>query len=60
MASTVNKPTDLKKKDADINRKLQLYGIYRAFKAGKAPSVSCVSPLCSAIARGQLWKLTTY
>jgi hypothetical protein len=40
MASNVNKPTDLKKKDADINRKLQLYGIYRAFKAGKVPSVS--------------------
>ncbi|KAK5997557.1 putative C32A11.02c-like protein [Cladobotryum mycophilum] len=39
MASpAVNKPTDTKQKEADINRKLQLYGIFYAFKTGKAPS----------------------
>ncbi|KAK3322207.1 hypothetical protein B0H66DRAFT_574522 [Apodospora peruviana] len=34
----VNKPTDIKKKEADVNRKLQLYGILNAFQLGKAPS----------------------
>lgn len=40
MASTAqfNKPTDKKIKEADINRKLQVYGIISAFKAGKVPS----------------------
>lgn len=38
MAANVNKPTDIKKKDADVNRKLQVYGIFEAFKAGKVPS----------------------
>lgn len=36
--ATVNKPTDPKQKEADINRKLQLYGIYNAFQLGKVPS----------------------
>ncbi|KAI2621038.1 hypothetical protein GGS21DRAFT_386633 [Xylaria nigripes] len=36
--ATVNKPTDPKQKEADINRKLQFYGIYKAFQLGKAPS----------------------
>ncbi|OAX81808.1 hypothetical protein ACJ72_03850 [Emergomyces africanus] len=36
--STVNVPSDPKVKEADINRKLQLYGIYSAFKNGKVPS----------------------
>jgi hypothetical protein len=36
--ATVNKPTDPKQKEADINRKLQLYGIYNAFQLGKLPS----------------------
>jgi hypothetical protein len=35
----VNKPTDLKKKEADVNRKLQVYGIISAFSNGKVPSV---------------------
>lgn len=35
----VNKPTDIKKKEADINRKLQVYGIISAFSNGKVPSV---------------------
>ncbi|KYK62012.1 hypothetical protein DCS_03157 [Drechmeria coniospora] len=38
MAPNVNKPTDVKKKDADIHRKLQIYGIIRAFSLGKVPS----------------------
>jgi hypothetical protein len=35
----VNKPTDLEKKEADVNRKLQIYGIISAFQNGKVPSV---------------------
>jgi len=37
-AANVNKPTDDKVKEADINRKLQIYGIIAAFQAGKVPS----------------------
>ncbi|KAI1362221.1 hypothetical protein F5Y08DRAFT_279318 [Xylaria arbuscula] len=36
--ATVNKPTDIKQKEADVNRKLQLYGIFSAFQLGKVPS----------------------
>ncbi|KAM3531466.1 hypothetical protein NHJ13051_000758 [Beauveria bassiana] len=36
--ANVNRPTNIKEKDADINRKLQVYGIFRAFQAGKVPS----------------------
>lgn len=39
MAARVNRPTDLKAKEADVNRKLQIYGIISAFQQGKAPSV---------------------
>jgi hypothetical protein len=35
---SVNRPTDVKVKEADVNRKLQLYGIVSAFQAGKVPS----------------------
>lgn len=38
-SARVNKPTDLKVKEADVNRKLQIYGIITAFQQGKAPSV---------------------
>lgn len=38
MAPTVNRPTDNKQKEADVNRKLQIYGIVSAFKSGKVPS----------------------
>ncbi|OLN83716.1 Uncharacterized protein C32A11.02c 2 [Colletotrichum chlorophyti] len=38
MSANVNKPTDVKQKEADVNRKLQLYGIISAFQAGKVPS----------------------
>ncbi|KAK0722447.1 hypothetical protein B0T26DRAFT_674145 [Lasiosphaeria miniovina] len=34
----VNKPTDIKQKEADVNRKLQIYGIVNAFQNGKVPS----------------------
>ncbi|KAG9246086.1 hypothetical protein BJ878DRAFT_498568 [Calycina marina] len=38
MSARVNKPTDVKVKEADVNRKLQLYGIVTAFSNGKVPS----------------------
>lgn len=38
MSVNVNKPTDNAVKEADINRKLQLYGIAMAFQKGKVPS----------------------
>ncbi|KKY23932.1 hypothetical protein UCRPC4_g02745 [Phaeomoniella chlamydospora] len=34
----VNRPTDVKTKEKDVNAKLQLYGIYEAFSNGKVPS----------------------
>jgi hypothetical protein len=40
--ANVNKPTDIKTKEADVNRKLQIYGIISAFQNGKVPSVSSV------------------
>lgn len=39
MSANVNKPVDIKQKENDINRKLQIYGIFNAFKNGKTPSV---------------------
>ena len=38
--ATVNKPLDPKQREADVNRKLQIYGIVSAFQNGKVPSVS--------------------
>ncbi|KAJ5206103.1 hypothetical protein N7491_003278 [Penicillium cf. griseofulvum] len=35
---SVNVPTDSKQKEKDINQKLQLFGIYHAFKHSKLPS----------------------
>jgi hypothetical protein len=43
--ANVNKPTDIKTKEADVNRKLQVYGIISAFQNGKVPSVSFVLDL---------------
>jgi Family of unknown function (DUF5923) len=37
---SVNRPTNTKQKEQDINQKLQLYGILTAFSNGKVPSVS--------------------
>ncbi|KAF9883162.1 hypothetical protein FE257_004047 [Aspergillus nanangensis] len=46
----VNRPTDVKVRDQDINNKLQLYGIYQAFKNGKLPSnKQCDTALNSAL-----------
>lgn len=42
--AAVNKPTDVKARDKDVNAKLQLYGIYAAFAQGKVPSVSLHCP----------------
>ncbi|KAL3476368.1 hypothetical protein BJX99DRAFT_142095 [Aspergillus californicus] len=36
--ANVNVPTDTKQKEKDINQKLQLFGIFQAFKYGKLPS----------------------
>ncbi|KAJ5109093.1 hypothetical protein N7456_005768 [Penicillium angulare] len=38
MTTAVNRPTDSKQKEKDINQKLQLFGIYHAFKNSKLPS----------------------
>lgn len=38
MSTNVNKPTNVQQKEADVNRKLQLYGIISAFQLGKVPS----------------------
>jgi len=38
MSSAVNRPTDVKAKQADVDRKLQFYGILTAFQNGKVPS----------------------
>ncbi|KAI9894334.1 MAG: hypothetical protein M1814_003090 [Vezdaea aestivalis] len=37
-SNAVNRPTNVKQKEADVNQKLQLYGIYSAFANGKVPS----------------------
>ncbi|KAI9667293.1 MAG: hypothetical protein M1821_000107 [Bathelium mastoideum] len=37
-SKAVNRPTDVKQKEADVNQKLQFYGIYSAFANGKVPS----------------------
>ncbi|KKK18616.1 hypothetical protein ARAM_004195 [Aspergillus rambellii] len=37
-APVVNRPTDVRQKEKDINQKLHLFGIYQAFKYGKLPS----------------------
>lgn len=49
--ANVNKPTNTKVKEADVNRKLQVYGIISAFQHGKVPSVrsylSCI--ICASL-----------
>ncbi|KAH7083849.1 hypothetical protein FB567DRAFT_530079 [Paraphoma chrysanthemicola] len=37
-SKAVNRPVDLKQKELDVNRKLQLFGIFQAFSNGKVPS----------------------
>ncbi|KAJ5722200.1 hypothetical protein N7488_000235 [Penicillium malachiteum] len=51
MTPAVNRPTDTKQKEQDINQKLQLFGIYHAFKNRKLPSnKQCDVALNSALA----------
>ncbi|RDW94751.1 hypothetical protein BP5796_00514 [Coleophoma crateriformis] len=38
MSAQVNVPTNIKIKEEDVNRKLQMYGIVTAFQNGKVPS----------------------
>jgi hypothetical protein len=38
MAANVNRPVIKEQKEADVNRKLQIYGIISAFQQGKVPS----------------------
>lgn len=45
--ANVNRPVDAKQKEADVNRKLQLYGIASAFQNGKVPSVYLPIAVCS-------------
>lgn len=60
--SSVNRPTNVKQKEADVNQKLQLYGIY----SGMLPFVACSHPaycynilrdamVANTICKGQFW-----
>ncbi len=40
--ASVNRPTNVQARDANIEQKLQLYGIFTAFKQGKVPSVRSI------------------
>ncbi|KAI9796501.1 MAG: hypothetical protein M1825_000618 [Sarcosagium campestre] len=54
-SSAVNRPTNVKQKEQDINAKLQLYGIYSAFANGKVPSNKQIDvALNSALAHSSL------
>jgi hypothetical protein len=62
--ANVNKPTDIKTKEADVNRKLQIYGIISAFQNGKVPSndqidVALSSFLASRALSGRHEKLSS-
>ncbi|KAJ5809876.1 uncharacterized protein N7503_002094 [Penicillium pulvis] len=51
MTPAVNRPTNTKQKEQDINAKLQLFGIYHAFMKSKLPSnKQCDVALNSALA----------
>ncbi|KAL2860733.1 uncharacterized protein BJX67DRAFT_386370 [Aspergillus lucknowensis] len=53
----VNRPTDTRQKEKDINQKLQLFGIFQAFKYGKLPSnKQCDVALNTALASDALTK----
>ncbi|KAH0536634.1 hypothetical protein FGG08_006502 [Glutinoglossum americanum] len=54
-SNAVNRPTDVKQKEKDVNTKLQLYGIYQAFANGKVPSNKQIDiALNSALESGAL------
>ncbi|QPC77068.1 hypothetical protein HYE68_007820 [Fusarium pseudograminearum] len=62
--ANVNKPTNVQTKEADVNRKLQIYGIISAFQNGKVPSndqidVALSSFLASRALSGNHEKLST-
>jgi hypothetical protein len=62
--ANVNKPTNIKTKEADVNRKLQIYGIISAFQNGKVPSndqidVALSSFLASRALSGRHEKLSS-
>ena len=40
--TTVNVPTNIKQKEADVNQKLQLYGIYEGMSPSTADSLESV------------------
>ncbi|KAJ0420105.1 hypothetical protein BJY00DRAFT_143092 [Aspergillus carlsbadensis] len=53
----VNVPTDTRQKEKDINQKLQLFGMFQAFKYGKLPTnKQCDVALNSALASKALTK----
>lgn len=66
MSLSVNKPVNKQQKDADVNRKLQLYGIYSAFQNGKVPSVRLclwlprVSSNGAAVKHSPFWALCLF
>jgi len=53
MPISVDKPVDAAKKEEDINRKLQLYGIANGFRAGKMPSNDQIDVALSSFIRSQ-------
>jgi starvation-inducible outer membrane lipoprotein len=54
MATNVNRPVVKEQKEADVNRKLQIYGIISAFQQGKVPSVGYHFPRIGArVRRGE-------
>ncbi|KAF5237481.1 hypothetical protein FAUST_6041 [Fusarium austroamericanum] len=62
--ANVNKPTNVQTKEADVNRKLQIYGIISAFQNGKVPSndqidIALNSFLASRALSGNHEKLST-
>lgn len=46
--NNVNRPVVKEQKEADVNRKLQIYGIISAFQNGKVPSV-CSKSLANCL-----------
>ena len=53
MSTQVNRPTNKKVKEEDVNRKLQLYGIFAAFSAGKVPSNEQIDIALNSFLRSQ-------
>ena len=45
--TTVNRPTNVKQKEADVNQKLQLYGIYSGTSVSHRSHFIGPAPLCA-------------